>query len=189
MDIPTSHVDLIPTLLGLAGIDVERAAAGVVAHHTEVQPLPGRDLSGLLAGRTPAADIAAPVYFMTDDDISRGQTQTNILTGAAFDAVRPPGCVESVITTLPTGPDGAAELWKLNHYYERLDAWHESKGIAKNPFVAPAADSAWELHNLSADPEERQNRAGEDPATLSRLRSVLDEQRDAKRLLLTLRNS
>ena len=49
--IPTSHVDLLPTLLGLAGIDVERAAAGVAEHHAEAHPLPGRDLSGLLTGR------------------------------------------------------------------------------------------------------------------------------------------
>ena len=51
---PTSHVDLIPTLLGLAGIDVERAAAGVAAHHDEAQPLPGRDLSGVVRGRVDA---------------------------------------------------------------------------------------------------------------------------------------
>ena len=51
---PTSHVDLIPTLMGLAGIDVERAAAGVAAHHTEARPLPGRDLSGLLTGKASA---------------------------------------------------------------------------------------------------------------------------------------
>ena len=42
VDIPTSHVDLLPTLLGLAGIDVEQAAAGVAEHHDETQPLPGR---------------------------------------------------------------------------------------------------------------------------------------------------
>jgi arylsulfatase A-like enzyme len=47
---PTSHVDLVPTLLGLAGIDPEQAAAGVAAHHDEVQALPGRDLSPVLYG-------------------------------------------------------------------------------------------------------------------------------------------
>ena len=41
IDIPTSHVDLIPTLLGLAGIDREEATVGVSAHHDEVQALPG----------------------------------------------------------------------------------------------------------------------------------------------------
>ena len=48
---PTSHVDLIPTLLGLAGIDPEQATAGVTAHHDEVQPLPGRDLSPVVRGQ------------------------------------------------------------------------------------------------------------------------------------------
>ena len=59
---PTSHVDLLPTLLGLAGIDVERAAAIVAVEHDETQPLPGRDLSPVLRGRV-AADVVgrAPV--------------------------------------------------------------------------------------------------------------------------------
>ena len=37
---PTSHVDLIPTLMGLAGIDAERAFAGVAADHSEAHSLP-----------------------------------------------------------------------------------------------------------------------------------------------------
>ena len=50
VSLPTSHVDIIPTLMGLAGIDVERAAEGVRTDHAEVQPLPGRDLSGIITG-------------------------------------------------------------------------------------------------------------------------------------------
>ena len=69
---PTSHVDLIPTLMGLAGIDVEAAAAGVAEHHDEAQPLPGRDLSGLIAGSVAVESVASPLYFMTEDDMSRG---------------------------------------------------------------------------------------------------------------------
>ena len=69
--VPTSHVDLIPTLLGLAGIDPERATAGVSAHHAEVHPLPGRDLSGVITGKVQAASVAAPVYFMTEDNPSK----------------------------------------------------------------------------------------------------------------------
>ena len=37
---PTSHVDLIPTLMGLAGIEVERAAAGAAEHHDEARRSP-----------------------------------------------------------------------------------------------------------------------------------------------------
>ena len=80
------------------------------------------------------------------------------------------------------------ELWKLNHYYERLDDWTRSKGIPANPFAAPAAEPVFEMHNLTVDPEERRNRAEDVPGALSQLRSILDTQRDAKRLLPTRRN-
>jgi arylsulfatase A-like enzyme len=185
---PTSHVDLIPTLMGLAGIDVERAAAGVAAHHDEAQPLPGRDLSRVITGAAAPESVASPLYFMTEDDISRGLTQNNVLTGKPFDAVDFPSRVESVIATLPTGPAGAAELWKLNHYYERLDEWNEVHGMPPNPFAAAPAEPLFEMHNLTADPEERHNRVDDVPDARSRLQTILDRERDAKRRLPVHRN-
>ena len=166
---PTSHVDLIPTLMGLAGIDPERARTGVSEHHDEAQPLPGRDLSGVIIGKAQSDAVASPLYFMTEDDMSRGLNQTNLLSGKPFNPVDCPSHVESVIATLPTGADGAQELWKLNHYYERLDDWNADHGIPKNPFAAPAAEPIFELHNLTADPEERHNRVGDDRDSLSQL--------------------
>ncbi len=80
----------------------------------------------------------------------------------SFDAVEHPSNIEMVITSLPTGADGTQELWKLNHYYERLDEWNADHGIAPNPFASPAAEPVFELHNLSADPQERHNRAGDE---------------------------
>ena len=133
--------------------------------------------------------IVSPIYFMTEDDVTRGMTQSNILTGAAFDPVAPPINIESVLTTLPTGAVGAPELWKLNHYYERLDDWYTSQGIVPNPFLGPAAAPEWELHNLTIDPEERDNRALTDPAVALSMRSVLDAERDAKRRIPKLRNA
>ena len=149
---------------------------------------PARDLSGLLTGTNTAESVVAPLYFMTEDDITRGITQKNVLTGAPFDAVSYPSHVESVIATLPTGDGGSDELWKLNHYYERLDDWNEAHGIPKNPFAAAPADPIFELHNLSADPEERTNRVGRDNGPLSRMQSLLDTEREAKRRLPSLRN-
>ena len=189
IDVPTSHVDLIPTLLGLAGIDPEQATAGVGAHHDEVQPLPGRDLSPVVRGQIDPASFVSPIYFMTEDDVTRGMTEVNILTGAAFDPVAPPINIESVLSMLPTGDGGEAELWKLNHYYERLDDWYAAQGVAPNPFLGPAAESDWELHNLTLDPEERHNRVFDDPATASSMRSVLESERDAKRRIPKLRNA
>jgi arylsulfatase A-like enzyme len=185
---PTSHVDLIPTLMGLAGIDVERASAGVAEHHDEAQPLPGRDLSGIITGSAAPESVASPLYFMTEDDVTRGTTQNNVLTGKPYDAVDYPSHVESVITTLPTGKGKAEELWKLNHYYERLDDWNEAHGIPKNPFLGAPADPIFEMHNLTTDPEERNNRAGDAPDALSQLQEVLDSQRDAKRNVPQHRN-
>jgi len=183
LSLPTSHVDLIPTLMGLAGIDVERATAGVDADHTEARPLPGRDLSGLLTGSTSAAEVATPIYFMTEDEMTRGANQQNIFTGEPFDPIAPPALIESVVAALPTGEGGADELWKLNHYYDRLDEWNADHGITIDPAAAPAAEPAWELHNLSADPEERQNRSADASETFSTMRSVLELQRDEKRLV------
>lgn len=47
---PTSHVDLVPTLLGAAGIDVEATAAALAESFSEVHPLPGRDLMPVVDG-------------------------------------------------------------------------------------------------------------------------------------------
>jgi len=188
VSVPTSHVDLVPTLLGLAGIDPEEARAGVSTHHDEVQDLPGRDLSGVVLGRRDPDSVSSPIYFMTEDDVTRGSTQVNILNGTPFEAVRPPTSIESVIAPLPTGPDGSPELWKLNHYYERLDDWYAARGFAPNPFQGPAAEPVYELHNLTTDPEERDNRAG-DTSARSAMESVLESERDAKRRVPLLRNA
>ena len=188
VSIPTSHVDLVPTLMGLAGIDVERAAVGVAEHHDEAHPLPGRDLSGAITGEVAASALAAPVYFMTEDDVSRGQGMLGKVTQKPYDAVQLPSRVEMMVTTLPTGPDGVAELWKLNHYFEQLDEWNESKGLPTGSAAGAAAEPVFEMHNLTVDPEERHNRVGDATAELSQLQSILASQRDEKRLLPRHRN-
>jgi arylsulfatase A-like enzyme len=43
-----------------------------------------------------------------------------------------------------------------------------------------AAEPEWELHNLTADPEERKNLAHDAPPTLSNLKSVIESERYAK---------
>ena len=83
---------------------------------------------------------------------------------------------------------GRGELWKLNHYYERLDDWNADHGIRPNPFAPPAAEPVFEMHNLTADPEERHNRVADAAHELSQLQSILTSQRDEKRLVPSLRN-
>lgn len=190
IEIATSHVDLLPTLLGLADIDVEAAAAGVARHHVEAQPLPGRDLSPLLRSRGEADTLDAPIYFMTEDQISRGTRERGRLTQEPYVPVGQPARVESVIASRPTGPDGTAELWKLNHYYERLAGWEAEHGIAWHPPPPEPADPQWELHNLSADPEERTNLADREAVADTRkaLGRILDSERATKRRVPAHRN-
>ena len=185
LDLPTSHVDLIPTLLGLAGIDPEAATARLATSHSEVRALPGRDLSGVLSDKVAPATVTEPVYFMTDDDITRGMSQRNVLTGEPFDALDVHFRIESVIAPLPTGTDGSVELWKLNHYHGGLAAWHAANGVTPDAPAMSEADPEWELHNLSGDPEERHNRAGDAAETMAAMQAILDHERDRKRLLPT----
>jgi arylsulfatase A-like enzyme len=182
VEIATSHVDLVPTLLGLVGADVEAAAAVVSRHHVETHPFVGRDLSPLLRGTVDEDAVDAPIYFMTEDEISRGLRMTNRFTGDPFEPIGDPGKVESVIGRLPTGDAGAPELWKLNQYYERLPEWEEAHGLA-SPFATEPADPQWELHNLTVDPEERVNRASDAGVgeVLAQLRTVLADTRESMR--------
>ncbi len=156
----TSHVDLLPTLLGLAGSHPEDLITDVGATHTEAHAPVGRDLSGWLTGSA-KPDHGDPVYFMTEDQVSRGLITKGIVSGEAFKPVGPPSSVESVIAEV----DGT--LWKLNHYYDATEK---------------TGDEEWELHDLSSDPEERTDRSGDTDAPLDRLRELLLTERSTKRL-------
>lgn len=167
--IPTSHVDLIPTLLGLAGAADSDLLPDVSAHHTEAHALPGRDLSALVMDASKQSSADAAIYFMTEDRISEGPHLYNPATKVTFEPVRGPGNVESVITHLATGDAGALELWKLNRYYG-------------SPGDADPEATILEVYNLTADPQERSNRASDDDAPVLVLVDALDAVRAAKRL-------
>ncbi len=77
LDIATSHADLLPTMLGLAGIDRDEALARVREGHREAHPLVGRDLSEAVRSAQPSAP-QEPVLFMTDDEVSEGSAWTKV---------------------------------------------------------------------------------------------------------------
>jgi arylsulfatase A-like enzyme len=169
VNVPTSHIDLIPTLLGLAGAQSADLLADVSAHHIEAHPLPGRDLAAVVLDPAAQSAADAPIYFMTEDRFSEGANLVNPATKVAFEPVKGPGSIESVIAHLPTGADGALELWKLNRYYG-------------SPSDSDPDATVLEAYNLTTDPQERTNCATDTTAPIAQLVSALKAVRSAKRL-------
>ncbi len=178
-DMPTSHVDLLPTLLGFADADQAVLAAQLAATHTEVHPLPGRDLSGMVADPSarPAPD---PVYVITRDNMlegdgtasavarARGRTdapypfQIKVLPHAATN-------VEAIVAVVDVSIDPEGHMWKLARTFDDPATWTEpgkrtlSARTPKGPVyrTEPIPDQ-WELYDLISDPIEAINRC-DDP--------------------------
>ena len=212
-DVLTSHADLLPTLLGLAGLDQSALARDLNSTHLQVRRLVGRDLSGVLLGEQDVESLRdEPVYFMTDDQIFRG-AQAVAFTGISYPPVVQPASVETVVAYLPTGSDGAQERWKFNRYWDNPALWTSPnvqdvltivEGLANQPGkkvatttvkaanpttgqVAPPADQ-FELYNLTIDPTELTNLAGNAAyvETQRQMQTLLNSQRNEKRLSPTM---
>jgi choline-sulfatase len=135
-DALTSHADVLPTLLGLAGLDQRALRKRLAKTHTEVHPLVGRDLSGLVLGETDAASVDAPVYFMTDDEVSRGEQQVST-DHHMYRSVIQPNHLETVVANLPTGPGGAGEKWKYTRYFDTPQYWSQPRDAPPAGDVVP----------------------------------------------------
>lgn len=208
-DILTSHADLIPTMLGLAGLDEKVLAKELRTTHTQVRRLVGQDLSGYLLGEEDDARFEkSPVYFMTDDQPFKGANAVSV-AGLPYQPVDQPNCVETVVAYLPTGPGGVKERWKYSRYWDNPQFWTspnvqdvqtfipgpvnqpgnkvaQTTVKALNPTsgqIAPPADQ-FELYNATVDPAELTNLYGNPDyaATQTLLSKLLGEQRDVKRL-------
>jgi arylsulfatase A-like enzyme len=179
---PTSHVDLVPTLLSAAGIDVDGVAAGLAESFSEVHPLPGRDLMPVVDG-APADDSRA-VYLMTRDNVLEGDTGASALSRQLGRDVNPPaplritlpahvasnfeGLVVRVSEDQAPGVDtegGEGHLWKLVRTFDDPGTWTEpgvrhlaANGIGGEAYRTDPIDDQWELYDLTADPTESDNR-------------------------------
>jgi choline-sulfatase len=171
-----THVDVMPTILGLCGINQEEIRS-TFTKFTDPAPLVGRDLSGLVKGTTPPSKVTEPIYFYTEDEISVGPNQNNWV-GYPYNSVIQPNNVETVFTYM----DGS--LWRLSRFYENPQYWSnpsdtDSCGenivngqlpknnkpgtytipVTQTVYKTPAADN-WEMYNLSQDPTEVNNLYG-----------------------------
>lgn len=117
VDALTSHVDLLPTLLGLAGFNSEALRPTLTDDHTDAQPLVGRDLSPVVRGSVDPSTVTDPIFFMTNDDPSRGLDQDNF-TGISYASVVQPNHIWCVIARL-----GDGKVWKYARYFDNPQFW------------------------------------------------------------------
>lgn len=172
---PTSHVDLVPTLLGAAGIDVDAVANQLAESFSEVHPLPGRDLMPVVDGAP--ADEDRAVYLMTRDNVLEGDTGASALSRQLGRDVNPPAPLriklpahvasnfEGLIARVADEDGGDGHLWKLVRTFDDPATWTEpgvrhlaANGIGGEAYRTDPIDDQWELYDLTADPIEAQNR-------------------------------
>jgi len=174
---PTSHVDLVPTLLGAAGVDVDAAAARLAESFTEVHPLPGRDLMPVVDGAP--ADENRAVYLMTRDSVLDGDTGASGLARQLNLTANPPGPLrirvpahvasnfEGLVVRVEeaTAAGGAGHLWKLVRTFDDPATWTEpgvrhlaADGLGGPAYRTDPLDDQWELYDLTVDPIEAVNR-------------------------------
>jgi len=177
VDAPTSHVDLVPTLLGAAGIDVEMAGAAIRNDFSEFHALPGRDLMPVVDGAE--ADVDRIVYAITRDNMPEGDTGASAMARriGRIDKQPPPLRIqvpahapanfESIVSRVAEGDaaGGGDRLWKIVRSFDDPETWTEpgvrhlaSTGVGGDLYRTEPLPDQWELYDLDTDPIEAENR-------------------------------
>ena len=177
VDGPTSHVDLVPTLLAAAGVDVAAAAETLRESFSEVHPLPGRNLMQVIDGA--AADNDRAVYLMTRDNMLEGDSGASGLGRRLKQTANPPAPLriripahtaanfEGLVVQVDeaTAPGGGGHLWKLVRSFDDPSTWTEpgvrqlaANGLGGEVYRSSPLDDQWELYDLTDDPIEAANR-------------------------------
>ncbi len=177
---PTSHVDIVPTLLAAAGIDETAVARRLRKDFTEVHPLPGRNLMPMVDGTaTPDAPKRA-VYLLTRDNMLEGDSGLSGLARRLRRTSNPPPPLriqvaahtgsnfEGIVARVDAGeaPRGGGHLWKLVRTFDDPATWTSpgvahlaSNGLGGAEYRRDPLPDEWELYDLDDDPIEAVNRA------------------------------
>jgi arylsulfatase A-like enzyme len=173
---PTSHVDVLPTLLAAAGLDVDALTRELAPRFTELHPLPGSDLMPLAEGDAPAR----AVYLQTRDNVFEGDNRASVVTRrlrlSAFPygplAMSVPADVgasfEAIVVAVDDTDGGRGHLWKLVRTFDDPATWTEpevrhlaSSRYGIEHFRSTPLPDEWELYDLDEDPIEAVNRWGD----------------------------
>jgi arylsulfatase A-like enzyme len=166
---PTSHVDLLPTLLAAAGVDVDAAADSLAESFSEVHPLPGQNLMPVVNGGP--ADDERSVYIMTRDNMLEGDSGASAVARRLRRTSNPPGPLRiRVPAHVASNFEGLVvrvddHLWKLVRTFDDPATWTEpgvrhlaANGLGGEAYRMSPLDDQWELYDLTTDPIEARNR-------------------------------
>lgn len=167
-DAVTSHADILPTILGLAGVDEAKreAIAQWMMRSRPVPPLPGTDLTPLIDGTWPPHVVQETdgsrkgVLFITDDEITAPLPYENDAFSERaykeFEVYR--ASVDAVIKGKP-GHDPLSDLEPGSVKQPNHVRCVRTMDYKLARYIDPSGKAAqeWEMYDLKADPIETRN--------------------------------
>lgn len=182
-DILTSHLDLLPSFLGLADLNEDQLIKKLKNTRQQVFKLPGKDLTDIITGKLPLKNEDEIIYFRTVDTIIEGKRQRYIwdrplpflkyFTNMEYDSLTEHNTIEMIISRVKLEENQVKKRWKIVRYFDDPSQWafphkNDTYLVRRNGPLGTRGDliikkkpnvDQFELYNLDDDPYEINNRA------------------------------